>query len=244
MRRRVFISGLSSAAIIRRRPIANCAITFRLTCLVNLTLWPLHVAAEPSLGEARSRCPAPIFCEVITQEAERVGLDPALIAAVIKVESDYRLEAIGVSGEIGLMQVLPSTARSLGFIGNDKELAEPATNIRLGVTYLAEAWSLAHGDLCRSLMKYRAGHGQERMTALSLEYCRRAREYLAQNGQIIQDKVIRPPARTQDLGIPPIDRRLKGAAFWAAQKARVEAITALVHNRWARIGQGQANLNR
>jgi hypothetical protein len=33
--------------------------------------------------------------------------------------------------------------------------------------------------------------------------------------------------------IPPIDRRLKGAAFWAAQKARVEAIAALVHERWA-----------
>jgi hypothetical protein len=33
----------------------------------------------------------------------------------------------------------------------------------------------------------------------------------------------------------PIDRRLKGAAFWAAQKTRVEAITALVHERWARI---------
>jgi hypothetical protein len=33
--------------------------------------------------------------------------------------------------------------------------------------------------------------------------------------------------------IPPIDRRLKGAAFWAAQRVRVEAITALVHERWA-----------
>ena len=37
---------------------------------------------------------------------------------------------------------------------------------------------------------------------------------------------------------PPIDRRLKGAAFWAAQKARVEAITALVHERWGRIAKG------
>jgi hypothetical protein len=37
--------------------------------------------------------------------------------------------------------------------------------------------------------------------------------------------------------IPPIDRRLKGAAFWAAQKARVEAITALVHERWARTAK-------
>jgi hypothetical protein len=35
--------------------------------------------------------------------------------------------------------------------------------------------------------------------------------------------------------VKPIDRRLKGAAFWAAQKTRVEALTALVHERWARI---------
>ena len=41
------------------------------------------------------------------------------------------------------------------------------------------------------------------------------------------------PSKAQ--AIKPIDRRLKGAAFWAAQKARVEAITALVHERWARI---------
>jgi hypothetical protein len=41
------------------------------------------------------------------------------------------------------------------------------------------------------------------------------------------------PSKAQP--VKPIDRRLKGAAFWAAQKARVEAIAALVHERWARI---------
>lgn len=41
------------------------------------------------------------------------------------------------------------------------------------------------------------------------------------------------PSKAQ--AVMPIDHRLKGAAFWAAQKARVEAITALVHERWARI---------
>jgi hypothetical protein len=76
------------------------------------------------------------------------------------------------------MQVRPSTARLLGFGGTDHELAQPATNIRLGVVYLAKAWSLAHGDLCRALMKYRAGHGEERMTPLSVKYCRHAREHL------------------------------------------------------------------
>ena len=208
------------------------------TCLVALTIWTFHAGAEPTAQQAQPRCSGTsTLCELVSKEAERVGLDPALIDAVIKVESDYRPEAIGAAGEIGLMQVLPSTARLLGFNGNDKELADPATNIRLGVTYLAAAWSLAGGDLCRSLMKYRAGHAEERMTPLSLEYCRRAREYLAQNGQIIQGMVIGSSSKTQAANshVLPVDRRLKGAAFWAAQKARVEAITALVDERWARI---------
>ena len=50
--------------------------------------------------------------------------------------------------------------------------------------------------------------------------------------------VIGSPSKAQAVNsqIPPIDRGLKGAAFWAAQKARVEAITAFVHERWARAG--------
>jgi hypothetical protein len=49
------------------------------------------------------------------------------------------------------------------------------------------------------------------------------------------------PSKAQAVNsqIPPIDRRLKGAAFWAAQKARVEAITALVHERWDRVAKGR-----
>jgi len=47
------------------------------------------------------------------------------------------------------------------------------------------------------------------------------------------------PSKTQFVNsrIPPIDRRLKGTAFWAAQKVRVEAITALVHERWTRVAK-------
>jgi len=58
-------------------------------------------------------------------------------------------------------------------------LALPEVNVQYGVKYLARAWRLAGGDLCRALMKYRAGHGEVRMTALSAEYCRRARAHLA-----------------------------------------------------------------
>jgi hypothetical protein len=82
------------------------------------------------------------------------------------------------------------TARLLGFDGTDQELAEPATNIRLGVTYLAKAWNLAKGDLCRALMKYRAGHDEDQMTPLSVEYCRRAREHLSVQGRQVAEGTV------------------------------------------------------
>ena len=44
--------------------------------------------------------------------------------------------------------------------------------------YLTKAWRLAQGDLCKALMKYRAGHGEETMTARSVIYCNRARNRL------------------------------------------------------------------
>jgi Transglycosylase SLT domain len=204
-----------------------------------LGTWTLSANSEPNETNVPRPCLAfPRFCELIKQEAERTGLDPALIDAVIKVESDYRPDTIGAAGEIGLMQVRPSTVRLLGFDGTDQELAEPATNIRLGVTYLAKAWSLAQGDLCKALMKYRAGHGEDRMTPLSVEYCRRAREHLSVQGrQVAEGTVV---AGTSSAGIqtirakiPAIDRRLRGQAFWTVHDARVRAITAMVHQRWA-----------
>src|SRR5918997_6745558 len=80
------------------------------------------------------------------------------------------------------MQVRPETAAMLGHRGGITALFEPETNVRLGVMYLARAWQLADGDLCRALMKYRAGWGEERMTPLSVEYCRRVRSHLAAIG--------------------------------------------------------------
>jgi Transglycosylase SLT domain len=113
------------------------------------------------------------------QEAAAQGVPPALVDAVVRVESRYDPAAVGSVGEIGLMQVRPKTAALLGFQGSPADLAEPRTNLRYGVGYLAKAWRLTGGDLCRALMKYRAGHGAETMSALSIEYCRRARLHLA-----------------------------------------------------------------
>ena len=122
------------------------------------------------------------FRALIEKEARREGLAPEIAEAVMAVESGYNPAAIGGVGEIGLMQILPSTARMLGFGGSDADLAIPATNIHYGVTYLAQAWRRAGGDLCTAVMKYRAGHGETRFSYRSVDYCVAVRGKLLARG--------------------------------------------------------------
>jgi Transglycosylase SLT domain len=115
---------------------------------------------------------------IIEKETATTKLPPDIAEAVVFVESRYDSTVIGRVGEIGLMQVRPETAAMLGFKGTTAELARPEINIHYGVLYLNRAWRLAQGDLCRALMKYRAGHGEETMTPRSVIYCNRARNRL------------------------------------------------------------------
>lgn len=123
-----------------------------------------------------------LYRALIEKEAAQSGLAPEIAEAVMAVESGFNPAVIGGAGEIGLMQLLPSTARMLGFAGTLADLAVPATNIHYGVTYLAEAWRRAGGDLCTAVMKYRAGHGETRFSFLSVNYCIAVRSKLAARG--------------------------------------------------------------
>ncbi len=118
------------------------------------------------------------YSALITREADRRGMPSALAHAVATIESGWDPNARGTSGEVGLMQIMPATAAMLGFRGTNEQLADPATNIRLGVQYLSAAWVLAGGEPCTALMKYRAGHGETMMSARSVQYCQRAGRYL------------------------------------------------------------------
>src|SRR3954452_9037265 len=141
---------------------------------------PLPPALEELIGLPQTYTAARrSYLALITSEAEQRGLPSALADAVAQVESRYNPKVVGSRGEVGLMQIRPQTAALLGYKGEVTALFEPETNVRLGVAYLARAWQLAKGDVCRTLMKYRAGWGEERMTPRSVEYCRRARGHLA-----------------------------------------------------------------
>lgn len=126
--------------------------------------------------------PRALYRALIEREVRHTSLPADVAEAVMGVESGYNPAVIGGDGEIGLMQVMPPTARMLGFTGSMAEFAAPEINIKYGVMYLSQAWAKAGGDLCTALMKYRAGHGETRFSQLSVDYCVRARARLAAKG--------------------------------------------------------------
>ena len=191
-------------------------------------------AKEPNAGKT--------YRALIKSEAAKNGLPPDIADAVAAIESGYDPGAIGGAGEIGLMQVRPETAAMLGFEGDLAELARPDVNIHYGVTYLGQAWRLAGGDLCRALMKYRAGHGEEIMSALSMTYCGRARAHLAAAGSPFATAISVPFVFDPALPVAPAAKngpRIRTAAvsraFWAAHDARVKAITKRLDAKWRRM---------
>lgn len=139
-------------------------------------------SAVASPGPVRAGDSRASFRKLIERAVSGTSLPADVAEAVMGVESGYNPARIGADGEIGLMQVMPPTARMMGFSGTLAELAVPEVNIRYGVNYLAQAWGKAGGDLCTALMKYRAGHGETRFSHLSVDYCVRARGRLVALG--------------------------------------------------------------
>jgi soluble lytic murein transglycosylase-like protein len=93
------------------------------------------------------------FHDEVLAAAHTSGLDPALIHAVIRVESDYNATAVSPKGAVGLMQLMPETARRYG-VKNSKD---PAENIRGGTEYLIDLKRMFGGDLRLVLAAYNAG---------------------------------------------------------------------------------------
>lgn len=101
--------------------------------------------------------PTPFEQRVIAT-ATRVGIDPALVLAVVEVESGQAPDAVSAKGAMGLMQVLPETAAELGF----PDAADPARNLEAGCRYLAALLDSFGGDVELALAAYNAGPGAVR----------------------------------------------------------------------------------
>jgi soluble lytic murein transglycosylase-like protein len=90
-----------------------------------------------------------------TAAAQRHGIDPELVLAVVSVESAFRPEAVSPKGAQGLMQLMPRTAASLGV----EDAFDPEQNLDGGTRHLGSLLALYGGDVERALAAYNAGEG-------------------------------------------------------------------------------------
>src|SRR2546425_13211233 len=95
------------------------------------------------------------FERLVAEAAQRHGLDPALVRAVVGVESGFPPEAGSAKGAQGLMQLMPATPRDLGVT----DPFDPTANLDGGSRYLSSLVVRYEGDLTRALAAYNAGMG-------------------------------------------------------------------------------------
>ena len=95
------------------------------------------------------------FAQEVADKAKLMGVDPRLAVALAFRESKFDPSAIGADGEIGLMQVLPSTAKGMGFSAED--LRDPSKNIEIGLTYLKQNLEKFEGNSAMAAAAYNAG---------------------------------------------------------------------------------------
>lgn len=118
----------------------------------------ISVGAEPIAGKVSVpdrgvlREPIP-FHGIIVQVAGRYEVDPSLIRAIIFAESGYNPRAKSKKGARGLMQLMPSTAKSLGV----EDIYDPEENIDGGVRYFRSLLDRFDGDVQLALAAYNAG---------------------------------------------------------------------------------------
>lgn len=108
-------------------------------------------------GKQMARNRAEHYASVINASARTWGHDPALLHAIVSVESDYSPEAVSSKGAVGLMQVTPATAQRYGLLNPRSELMNPRSNVELGARHLASLKRAFDGDLRLALAGYNAG---------------------------------------------------------------------------------------
>lgn len=96
--------------------------------------------------------------KLIDEAARQNKLDPALIRAIVEVESNYQPEARSSKGAVGLMQLMPTTAARYG-VTDQRELFTPSVNIAAGAKYLANLWKMFDGNVQLTVAAYNAGEG-------------------------------------------------------------------------------------
>ncbi len=131
---------------------------------------------------------------IIEEAARRHNVDPNLVRALIKVESNFDTQAVSSKGAMGLMQLMPGTARSL----NVHNPFDPQQNVDAGVRHLKHLLEDFNGDVKLSLAAYNAGAGAVTRSkgvppyAETRKYVRRITTLYGDHGKLLSGPVADP----------------------------------------------------
>jgi soluble lytic murein transglycosylase-like protein len=122
---------------------------------VEETVVPAQVVPSAQQTAKAEDAASAVFPDVVAKIAAQQSLPPELIDSVIKVESNYNPYAVSPKGALGLMQLIPATARRFGVA----DVFNPVENIQGGARYLKYLLGIYGGDYPLALAAYNAGEG-------------------------------------------------------------------------------------
>jgi soluble lytic murein transglycosylase-like protein len=120
--------------------------------------------------------------QTIRQAATRVGVDPCLVHAVALYESGYYANTITTTGAMGLLALMPATARSLGVT----DPYQPEDNVDAGARLLRELLVMFQGDVDLALAAYNAGADRVKRGGTAIPPLRETGDYVAHVKQIYE----------------------------------------------------------
>ena len=122
---------------------------------------------------------SPVIDQLIRINGNRFGIDPYLVFLVIEKESRFRTRALSPKGAMGLMQLMPGTARRLGV----RKPYDAAENIRAGTQYMKELMDMFGGKVELVLASYNAGEGAVLKYGRNVPPYRETRDYVKTIGK-------------------------------------------------------------